>query len=373
MAKAPVAGNAKTRLCPPFGLQTAARLAEAFLADVLKAAHEVDPGAALLAPAEDVADLAARFPGTTVLAQRGTSLGAALHHAAETGAVLVAGDAPGIAPSVIAAARASSADLTLAPSLDGGYCVVRARRFHPAVFTGVSWSTPSVLDETMAAARAVGLTVELLEPVADVDVAEDLLRLDLSRAPATAGLLGTDLAALLPRKAPAVEHQRTLHRSAWRRMVLDRLADGTRYGYLEVPDAVWIVPVTPSGETILVRQYRHPVRARPLEVPAGSVDTGEDPHGAAIRELREETGCTTDTLQRVGGFYSSSAHISLKGLVYLATDVRVESPTHAAVEGIEHVRMPFARAVALAEAGELCEAQSALALIQAWHAYAGVK
>ena len=70
------------------------------------------PRAALLAPAEDVADLAARFPDTTVLAQRGTSLGAALHHAAETGAVLVAGDAPGIAPSVIAAARASSADLT---------------------------------------------------------------------------------------------------------------------------------------------------------------------------------------------------------------------------------------------------------------------
>jgi glycosyltransferase A (GT-A) superfamily protein (DUF2064 family) len=94
MAKAPVAGNAKTRLCPPFGLQTAARLAEAFLADVLKAAHEVDLEAAL-APAEDVADLAARFLGTTVLAQRGRAWSCA-PPCAETGAVLVAGDAPGI-------------------------------------------------------------------------------------------------------------------------------------------------------------------------------------------------------------------------------------------------------------------------------------
>jgi hypothetical protein len=70
----------------------------------------------------------------------------------------------------------------------------------------------------------------------------------------------------------------------------------------------------------------------------------------------------------VGGFYSSSGHLSLRGIVFLATGVVFDTPTQAAAEGIELVRMPFRRAVELAQGGELCEAQSALAVILAGHA-----
>lgn len=370
MAKAPVPGNAKTRLNPPLGLDLAARLAHAFLEDVVSAAREVDPHAALLCPAADADDLAARFPGVAVVAQERAGLAGALEGAARTGAALVAGDAPGIPPGTIAAALASAADVVLAPSLDGGYCLIRMRRFHPAVFTGVSWSTAAVLDQTVAAARAAGLAVELLDPVADVDVADDLLCVDLAHAPATARLLAEPtVAPFVPRPPAEPDRSRTLHRSPWRRLVLDDI-DGTEYAYLDVPRAVWVVPVTDEGETVLVRQYRHPVRAHPLEVPAGSIDAGEDPADAAVRELREEVGGESADLRRVGGFYSSSAHVSLQGLVYLAAGATLAEPTHAAAEGIELVRLPFARAVELARSGELCEAQSALALILAWEAHA---
>jgi glycosyltransferase A (GT-A) superfamily protein (DUF2064 family)/8-oxo-dGTP pyrophosphatase MutT (NUDIX family) len=373
-AKAPRPGHVKTRMCPPLGLATAARFAEAFLVDVLRSARAADPGAGLLCPSGDSADLSARFPGVAIVEQAGGALADALAGAAGAGAVLVAGDAPGISPDVIAAGLASRADVALAPSHDGGYCLIRARRFHPALFTGVAWSTRSVLDQTVAAARAAGLSVELLDPVADVDTVDDLLAIDLTRAPATADLLESpDIAAFAPLRRPHVEATRTLHESPWRRLVVDRFDDGAEYAYLDTPRAVWVVPVTDAGDTMLVRQYRHPVRAHPLEAPAGSVGAGEDPRDAAIRELREEVGGTARALERVGGFYSSSAHISLEGLVYLATGVRFDAPTHAAAEGLELVRMPLAQAVELAHAGELCESQSAIALILAGRAVAAAR
>jgi glycosyltransferase A (GT-A) superfamily protein (DUF2064 family)/8-oxo-dGTP pyrophosphatase MutT (NUDIX family) len=374
MAKAPRPGHVKTRMCPPLGPATAARFAEAFLTDVLRSARTVDPDAGLLCPSGHAVDLSVRFPGVEIVEQHGGGLADALAGAARAGAVLVAGDAPGIPPDVIAAALASPADVVLAPSRDGGYCLVRARRFHPALFTTVAWSTGSVLDQTIAAARTARLSIELLNPVADVDTVDDLLAVDLARAPATADLLQRpEIAPFAPRRRPRVTSTRTLHESPWRRFVVDRLDDGGEYAYLDTPRAVWVVPVTDDGDTMLVRQYRHPVRAHPLESPAGSVGAGEDPRDTAVRELREEVGGIARSLERVGGFYSSSAHVSLEGLVYLATGVRFEPPTHAAAEGLELVRMPLAQAVELAHAGELCESQSAMALVLAGRALAAAR
>jgi uncharacterized protein len=184
-AKAPVPGRAKTRLSPPLAPELAARLAEAFLADVLAAARAVDRQAGFLCPAADAADLRRRFPGVPLVVQAGDGLQGALTRGVRGGAVVVAGDAPGIRPEAIAAAATADADLVLAPSRDGGFAVIRMRVHRPQVFEGIRWSTGGVLDQMVAAGRAAGLTVALLDPVADVDTVADLDGLDLSCAPAT--------------------------------------------------------------------------------------------------------------------------------------------------------------------------------------------
>jgi glycosyltransferase A (GT-A) superfamily protein (DUF2064 family) len=203
-AKAPLAGKVKTRLSPQLAPGLAARLAAAFLIDVLAAARAVDPGAGFLCPPGDAGDLQARFPGTAIVVQAGDGLTGALATGLGTGAVVVAGDAPGIRPETIAAALAATEELVLAPSHDGGFGLIRFRGNADALFAGIVWSTGSVLDQTVAAARAAGLRARLLEPVADVDTVADLAVLDLSRAAATravlepAGLAGWD-----PAHAPA--------------------------------------------------------------------------------------------------------------------------------------------------------------------------
>ncbi|HEY3764279.1 MAG TPA: DUF2064 domain-containing protein [Gaiellales bacterium] len=189
-AKAPLPGRAKTRLSPPLAPALAARLAHAFLADVLRAALAADASAGLLCPAADAADLRRLFPGVAVVVQPGDGLSAALAHGVRDGAAVVAGDAPGIRPEAIAMALSASADVVIAPSGDGGFGLIRMPRYTPAVFAGMTWSTGSVLAELTGACRAVGLTVDLLEPVADVDTVADLARIDLDHAPATRAVLG---------------------------------------------------------------------------------------------------------------------------------------------------------------------------------------
>jgi uncharacterized protein len=188
-AKAPLPGRAKTRLSPPLPVELAARLAEAFLTDVLAAAREVDADAGLLCPARDAADLRTRFAGVRVVVQVGVGLSGALSSGVKEGAVVVAGDAPGVRPEAIAAAAAGDADIVLAPSRDGGFSLIRMRSHHPEVFDGIRWSVGSVLDQIIAASRVAGLTVELLDPVADVDTVADLADLDLSHARATRAVL----------------------------------------------------------------------------------------------------------------------------------------------------------------------------------------
>ena len=107
--------------------------------------------------------LAALFPGVPVVAQQGTGLAAALEHGVAGGALLVSGDAPSYPAELIWRGLASTADLVLGPSLDGGYCLIGMRRFHPAPFRDIAWSTGAVLEQTVGAARAAGLEVELLD------------------------------------------------------------------------------------------------------------------------------------------------------------------------------------------------------------------
>lgn len=99
------------------------------------------------------------------------------------------------------------------------------------------------------------------------------------------------------------EHPRvTVHETVYRGAVWDVVRDTFDYGsgtlrrdYVNHPGASAVVALTDADEVVLLRQYRHPVRSRNWELPAGLLDVeGEDPVECAKRELAEEAGLAAD-------------------------------------------------------------------------------
>jgi 8-oxo-dGTP pyrophosphatase MutT (NUDIX family) len=87
-------------------------------------------------------------------------------------------------------------------------------------------------------------------------------------------------------------------------------------------DWVSVVPMTPEGDIVFVRQYRHGIDRDTLEVPGGIVDEGEDPMTAGTRELREETGYAGAPLVELGQCHPNPAFQANRHHMYLARDVR---------------------------------------------------
>jgi rSAM/selenodomain-associated transferase 1 len=191
MAKVPVAGQVKTRLCPPLSPGQAAELARCFLQDRLEQLASVTGALPVVAftPAEREADLRRLLPpGVRLVPQRGPDLGARLDRVltdllAECpgGAMAVDADSPTLPTEFLRRARAclaaDAADVVVGPCDDGGYYLIGLRRPAPALFDDMPWSTPAVLGETVARARRHGLRLELLPAWFDVDRGEDLGRL----------------------------------------------------------------------------------------------------------------------------------------------------------------------------------------------------
>jgi len=178
IAKAPVPGRSKTRLCPPLSHEEAARLAAAALSDTLACVAAVDAPRRVLAldgePGPWLPD------GFEVLPQRGEGLAERLGCAfADVGApaLLVGMDTPQITPDVLRASlrrlAAPGVDAVLGPAPDGGYWSIGLNDPDPAVFAGVPMSTARTGAEQRARLRALGLHVVGLPELRDVDTVED--------------------------------------------------------------------------------------------------------------------------------------------------------------------------------------------------------
>lgn len=82
-----------------------------------------------------------------------------------------------------------------------------------------------------------------------------------------------------------------------------------------------IVPVFDDGTVALVRQYRHAAGKYLLEIPAGSIEEGEDSKTGAIRELEEEIGVVAAKIELLTEFYVSPGFLTEKMYVFLATEI----------------------------------------------------
>lgn len=177
IAKAPVPGRSKTRLCPPCSPEQAAELADAALADTLAAVAAAPARRRLLA----VDGALRRAPdGLEIVPQVGSGLGERLANAltAAGGPALVIGmDTPQISPVDLARAAARLAqpdvDAVLGPAPDGGYWALGMREPAPAAFVGVPMSTSETCAAQLRKLRELGSRVALLSPHRDVDTIAD--------------------------------------------------------------------------------------------------------------------------------------------------------------------------------------------------------
>ena len=204
MAKAPHAGQVKTRLAPVLAPEAIVALYRCLIEDTLALARAVGvPRIAVVCPSGHQDELA-RWLGVEVIAQDGDGLAAGLESSFRVllGAgcrrvVALDGDSPHLPAETLSRAFAllERHDLVVGPTADGGYYFVGATRAHRGLFDGGGIGTGNALRALLGRARTLGLCVALAEEWYDVDDSDDLARLAAelreapSRAPRTAAWL----------------------------------------------------------------------------------------------------------------------------------------------------------------------------------------
>ena len=185
IAKAPVPGLSKTRLCPPCTPVEAAAVAEAALADTLAATLDVTgvrPVLVLDGPRGSWLPA-----GIKVIPQRGGGLDERIAAAFEDcggPALLIGMDTPQVTPALlhrcVDALMAPGTDAALGPALDGGWWAAGLRRPDPRAFLGVPMSTGQTCAQQRQRLAGLGLQVAELPTLSDVDVWEDALSVSVS-------------------------------------------------------------------------------------------------------------------------------------------------------------------------------------------------
>jgi rSAM/selenodomain-associated transferase 1 len=184
-ARAPVAGQAKTRLIPLLGAEGAAALQARLLQAALAKASAL-PGATCTLWAAGDADHPAitavaaqrRIP---VAAQVGDDLGQRMQHAMavalsqHAGCLIIGTDCPALTTAHLAEAATAlqTHDVVLGPAEDGGYVLIGLTRPRPDLFEGIAWGSSTVLAATRQRIGAAGLRLHELPALPDLDTPED--------------------------------------------------------------------------------------------------------------------------------------------------------------------------------------------------------
>lgn len=133
------------------------------------------------------------------------------------------------------------------------------------------------------------------------------------------------------------------------------------------PGAVGVVPLHDDGTVTLLTQYRAPLDAELIEIPAGLRDVdGEPDEDTARRELTEEAGLAADHLEHLVTFHNSPGFADEVVSVFLATGLREVPDARQGVEE-QHMtvaRVPLEEALAMVDDGRITDAKTVIALLQ---------
>jgi ADP-ribose pyrophosphatase len=159
-----------------------------------------------------------------------------------------------------------------------------------------------------------------------------------------------------------------LSRPPWMEVGVERveLPEGRivdEFLWITTRDFAMVVAVTPDGQVVLERSYKHGPRNVALCLPAGYIEAGETPDQAARRELREETGYTSDEWRPLGSFTTDGNYGVNTAHLFLARNARLSSEAgghgHDDLEEIEVLTLPLADTLAAVTRGEVAQLSSA--------------
>lgn len=185
----PERGKTKTRLIPVLGAEGAARfqrqMTEQTLAQVkeLKAFRPLSVEVHFAGGNQQLmqdwlgADIIYRQQSEGDLGRRMALAFKDSFSAGMTSVVIIGTDCPDLKAQLMVKAfhALEQNDLVLGPALDGGYYLIGQRRFIPELFTGISWSTAEVLEQTISIAQRLDLAIAFLPLLNDIDRPEDLI------------------------------------------------------------------------------------------------------------------------------------------------------------------------------------------------------
>ncbi len=190
-AKAPLPGQAKTRLSPPLKSEEAATMAEAFLLDTLEMIETIKLNAEKIiyytpkTAANYFSHL--RSGNWQFKPQQGRSLKMKITNAFrieiennDQPVIIIGSDSPTLPPQYLEEAliKLRSTDLVVGPALDGGFYLIGINKFYPELLKPVILSKPESCEKLLESADRIGLTFKKLPEWYDIDRFEDLKRIN---------------------------------------------------------------------------------------------------------------------------------------------------------------------------------------------------
>ena len=134
------------------------------------------------------------------------------------------------------------------------------------------------------------------------------------------------------------------------------------------PGASAVVPFLsdPRGDDpqlLLIKQYRYAAEGYMYEIPAGRLNPGEDPKDCAIRELREETGCSASSMEHMYTMYTTPGFTDERIHIFLATGLTHGPTAHEADEFLSSEAVSLRRALEMIKSGELNDGKTAAGIL----------
>ena len=135
--------------------------------------------------------------------------------------------------------------------------------------------------------------------------------------------------------------------------------------YIAHPGAVVIIPLLDNGELVLERQFRYPLHRDFYELPAGKIDSGEDPLVCAQRELLEETGYTAKSWRYLATLHPCIGYSNEKLIYYLAQELTFEGASLDDGEHLEVFTLTLPEALEWVKEGKITDNKSVSGLFWA--------